>query len=161
MWGCVLTPTEGSVPLWLAALHLPLCHLPQEKGQTEKFIYVGREAMPPGVMVYTKAPLEGSAPRGLLKGCYRAQQVPAGTSQWVCAYPCTARCSSGVSINLASTLNPLETGSVHVRVPPLPEVPLLVNHSHEQGIYGLDRGRSSLRPSLGRSGAWEWVLGSS
>lgn len=78
MWGCVLTPTEGSVPLRLAALHVPLCHLPQEKGQTEKFIYLEREAMPPGVMVYTKAPLEGS---GLLKGCYRDQQVPAARAQ--------------------------------------------------------------------------------
>lgn len=65
-----------------------MCHLPEEKGQNEKFVYPELEAMAVGIRVYTKAPLKGLIHRGVLKGCYRDQQVtscwyPPVTSQWV------------------------------------------------------------------------------
>lgn len=138
----MLNPTEGSVPP--AGGSAPGPPSPGEAADG-KIHLPGARGNAPRAVVYTKAPLKGSAPlqRGLAKGFYRGQQEPPSG----CV---PAPISSG--IHLALVFSPLGTGSVHVRVPPLPGVPLLPNHSHEQGVHGLDRGRSS-GPPWGK-GSW-------
>lgn len=157
----MLSPTGGAVLLWLLPLCVPTCRLPEEKGQRGKFIYLELGKMALGVVVYTRAPLEGLIPRGLLKGCYRDQQVtscwyPPVAFQWVCL-PLHSQLQGMPGISPQPFRNWVlpNVHGVGAPTPCSPQGPFACKSQPRAGGLGSGRGQT-LRLSLDRTGVERW-----